>query len=87
MTEPGLSGGNNAPAPARETPAQRLDPLDELRGDLAVVLRVLETRAPVALVLLGRRKANKFSHALEAAQREVRRALAVMGASAGSGSG
>jgi hypothetical protein len=86
VSEPGLFTDNNAPAGTRARPAQQSDPLGELRDDLAMVLRVLETRAPVALVLLGRRKANKFSHALEAARREVRRALEATGASAGSGS-
>ena len=75
-----FESSTHAGAHARERSAPRPDPLGELRGDLAVVLRVLETRAPVALVLLGRRKANKFSHALEAARREVRRALEATGA-------
>ncbi len=59
------------------------DPLDELRDDLAVVLKVLEATLLVALVMLGRRKANRFSHAVEAARREVRRALAATGAESG----
>ncbi len=80
MTEPGLIGANNAPTGTRARPAPQPDPLGELRGDLAVVLRVLEATTPAALVMLGRRKANKFVHALEAARREVRRALAVTGA-------
>jgi hypothetical protein len=50
---------------------------------LGVVLKVLEATSPVALVLLGRKKANRFSHALEAARREVRRALAATGAGPG----
>jgi len=65
---------------AHARPAQRPDPLDELRDDLGVVLKVLEATSPIALVLLGRKKANRFSHALEAARREVRRALAATGA-------
>ena len=80
MADPaGLSGSNtHTGAYARPTP--RPDPLDELRDDLGVVLKVLEATSPVALVLLGRKKANRFSHALEVARREVRRALAATGA-------
>ena len=48
-----------------------------------MVLKVLEATTPAALVLLGRKKANKFVHALEAARREVRRALAAAGAGPG----
>ena len=82
----GLSGGNDARpgVHAREEPAQQrqaaTNPLDELRDDLLVVLKVLQATSPVALVMLGRRKANRFSHAVEAAQREVRRALEATGA-------
>ena len=83
--------GTRAGVHAREEPAQRRqaapdpgpgrpDPLAELRDDLDVVLRVLAATSPVALVMLGRRKANRFSHAIEAAQREVRRALEATGA-------
>ena len=70
----------HAGARARETPAPRPDPLGELRTDLAAVLAVLEA-SPVPA--LGRKKANKFVHALESAQREVRRALAATGAGSG----
>ncbi len=85
VTEPGLSGVNNAHAgaPPRETSAQQPDPLAELRDDLDVVLRVLAATSPVALVILGRKRGNKFVHALEAAQREVRRALEATGAGRG----
>jgi hypothetical protein len=76
----GVSGVNNAHTGGCARPAPRLDPLDELRDDLGVVLKVLEAPSPIALVLLGRKKANRFSHALEAARREVRRALAATGA-------
>ena len=48
-------------------------------------MRVLEATTPAALVLMGRRKANRFSHALEAARREIRRALEATGARAGPG--
>jgi hypothetical protein len=84
--QPGLIGGNDAHAGTRARPAQRLDPLGELRGDLAVVLKVLEATSPVALAMLGRKKANRLGHALEAARREVRRALEATGAGSGSGS-
>ena len=82
MAEPGLSGSNTHTG-ARVRPAPQSDPLDELRDDLAVVLKVLEAPSPIALVLLGRKKANRFSHALEAVRREVRRALAATGAGPG----
>ncbi len=85
--QPGFIDVNNAHTgtPAREDrkPASRLDPLDELRGDLAVVLRVLEATSPVALAMLGRKRGNKFLHALEAARREIRRALEAAGARPG----
>ena len=71
-----------AGAHAREAPAPRPDPLGELRTDLAAVLAVLEA-SPVPA--LGRKRANRISHALEAARREVRRALEAAGASEGSG--
>ena len=65
---------------ARETPAPRPDPLGEVRRDLEAMLALLQaTRAPV----LGRKKANKFVHALEAARREVRRALEAAGSGPG----
>ena len=83
--QPGLIGSNSAHADTRARPAQQSDPLGELRGDLALVLKVLEATSPIGLVILGRRKANKFAHAVEAARREVRRALEATGASAGSG--
>jgi hypothetical protein len=53
-----------------------------LRDDLAVVLKVLEA-SPVPA--LERKRANRLGHALEAARREVRRALELLGASAGPG--
>ena len=74
------SGGNNAHAGTHARQAQRPDPVDELRGDLAVVAKVLGATSPVALVMLGRKRANKVLHALTAAQREVRRALEATGA-------
>jgi hypothetical protein len=70
------------PAPARERPAPHPDPLGEFRSDLAAVLAVLEV-SPVPA--LGRKRANRLGHALEAARREVRRALEVVGAGPGSG--
>ncbi len=80
MAEPGLFTGNNAPAGTRARPAPQPDPLDEVRRDLAAVLALLEaTRAPV----LGRKRGNRFAHALEAARREVRRALEAAGAGPG----
>ena len=63
-------------AHARGGPAPRPDPLGELRTDLAAVLAVLEA-SPVPP--LGRKRANRISHALEAARREVRRALEAAG--------
>ena len=69
-----------AGVPPREVhhrPAPRPDPLAELKTDLAAVLAVLEA-SPVPA--LGRKRANRISHALEAARREVRRALAATGA-------
>ncbi len=51
-----------------------------MRRDLEAVLALLQaTRAPV----LGRKKGNKFVHALEAARREVRRALEAAGSGPG----
>ena len=65
-------------AHAREMPAPRPDPLGEFRGDLALVLKVLEA-TPVPPVL-GRKRSNRVGHALEVARREVRRALETAGA-------
>ncbi len=78
----GLSGGNSAPAGTRARPAQPLDPLGEVKRDLEAVLALLQATWPP---VLGRKKANKFVHALEAARREVRRALEAMGAGPGPG--
>ncbi len=65
-------------ADARETP--RPDQLGEVRRDLAAVLALLEaTRVPG----MGRKRGNRLGYALEAARREVRRALAVVGAGPG----
>jgi hypothetical protein len=65
---------------AREMPAPRPDPLGEVRRDLAAVLALLEaTRVPG----MGRKRGNRLGYALEAARREVRRALAVVGAGPG----
>ena len=75
MTDPGLIGGNNAHAGTRARPAQQLDPRGALRRDLTAVLALLEATSPVALVMLGRKRRNRVGHALEAARREVRRAL------------
>ena len=81
MTDPaGLFTDNSAPAGTRARPAQQPDPLDELRTDLAVVAKVLGATSPIALLMLGRKRANKVLHALAAAQREVRRALEATGA-------
>lgn len=60
--------------------AERPDPLGELQADLLAILRVLEVTTPAALAMLGRKKANRFSHSVAAAQREVRRALEATGA-------
>ena len=77
MTEPGLFTGNNAPAGTRARPVPRLDPLAEVRRDLEAVLALLEATRVRGM---GRRRDNKFAHAVEAARREVRRALAATGA-------
>jgi hypothetical protein len=76
----GLSGSNtHTGAHARLTPLP--DPLAELKGDLAAILKFLEaTRTPVVMVLLGRRRGNRFGHAMEAMKRELRRALEATGA-------
>ncbi len=79
----GLSGGNSAPAGTRARPAQPLDPLGEVQRDLEAVLKLLQATTPIALVTLGRQRVNKFIHALEAAKREIRRALAATGGGAG----
>jgi hypothetical protein len=79
----GLSGGNDARTGVHARPAQQPDPLVELRGDLALVLKVLEATTPAALVMLGRKRGNRFAHALEAARRELRRALAATDAGSG----
>ncbi len=78
MADPaGVSGGNSAPAGTHARPAPLPDPLAELKGDLAAILVFLEaTRMPVVMVLLGRKRGNRFAHALEAMKRELRRALA-----------
>ena len=68
-------------APARETPALRLDTLGEVKRDLAAVLALLEATRVRGM---GRRRDNRFAHALEAARREVRRALEAAGAGSGS---
>jgi hypothetical protein len=79
------------PAHARERPAQRpeagasaasADPLGEVRRDLAAVLALLDATRVQGM---GRRRDNQFAHALEAARREVRRALDATGAGAGPG--
>ena len=82
MTEqPGLSGSNSAHTDAHARPAPLPDPLAELKGDLAAILVFLEaTRTPVVMALLGRRRGNKFAHALEVVRRELRRALEATGA-------
>ena len=72
-------------APARETPALRLDPLGEVKRDLEAVLALLEALLEATRVRgMGRRRDNRFAHALEAARREVRRALEAAGAGSGS---
>jgi hypothetical protein len=60
--------------------AERPDPLGEVKRDLAAVLALLEATPVPAL---GRKRANRLSHALEAARREVRRALQATGAGPG----
>ncbi len=62
---------------AREMPAQQPDPLGEVRRDLEAVLALLEATRVRGM---GRRRDNRFAHALEAARREVRRALEAAGA-------
>ena len=69
-----------ASAPARLAP--RPDPLGEVRRDLAAVLALLDATRVQGM---GRRRDNQFAHALEAARREVRRALDATGAGAGPG--
>ncbi len=49
---------------AREMPAPRPDPLGEVRRDLAAILALLEASP---LPALGRKRGNRFAHALEAA--------------------
>ena len=80
MAEPELFTGNNAPAGTRARPVPRLDPLAEVRRDLEAVLALLEATRVQGM---GRRRDNKFAHALEAARREVRRALDAAGAGSG----
>ena len=66
-----------AGAPAREAPAPRPDPLGEVRRDLAAVLALLEATRVRGM---GRKRDNRFAHAVAEARREVRRALEVAGA-------
>ncbi len=82
VEQSGLSGGNDARpgVHARETAAQQPDPLGEVQRDLEAVLKLLQATTPIALVPLGRQRVNKFLHALQSAQREVKRALAATGA-------
>ncbi len=79
VEQSGLSGGNDARpgVHARETAAQQPDPLGELRDDLGVVLRVLETMRPQGM---GRHRTNKIAHSLAQARREIRRAIELVGA-------
>ena len=84
MADPAGLSGSNTHTGAHARPASQPDPLAELKGDLAAILKFLEaTRTPVAMVMLGRKRGNRFAHALEAARREVRRALEVTGAGLG----
>jgi hypothetical protein len=62
---------------AQGMPAPRPDPLGEVKRDLAAVLALLEATRVRGM---GRRRDNRFAHAVEAARREVRRALEVAGA-------
>jgi hypothetical protein len=80
VTDPaGVFTHSSAPAGTHARPAQQPNPVEELRDDLAVVAKVLGATSPVALLMLGRRRANRVMHALQAAQREVRRALEATG--------
>ncbi len=80
--QPGIIDGNSARPGVHARPAQQAHPLDELRRDLTAVLSLLQaTRTPV--LALGRKRANRFSHAVEAARREVRRALEATAAGPG----
>jgi hypothetical protein len=72
-----FDSGTQAGVHARELRhklAPRPDPLGELRTDLAAVLAV----SPVPA--LERKRTNRISHAIEAARRELRRALEAAGA-------
>jgi hypothetical protein len=80
MADPaGLIGVNNAHTGAHARPAQQSDPLGEMRRDLAAVLALLEATRAQGMGL-GGKKLNRLGHALEAAKREVRRALEATGA-------
>ena len=68
--------GTRAGVHAREEPAPRLDPLGEVKRDLEAVLALLQATRVRGM---GRRRDNQFAHAVAAAQREVRRGLAVLG--------
>ena len=82
MAEPGLFTDNNAHTGTRARPAQQPDPLGEVRRDLEAVLALL---VATRVRGMGRRRDNRFAHALEAARREVRRALEATGGGSASG--
>ena len=75
--QPGLISGNNAHTGGRARPAPQPDPLVELRRDLEAVLALLQATQVQGM---GRKRSNRLGHALEAARREVRRALEATGA-------
>jgi hypothetical protein len=81
MADPAGLSGSDTHTGAHARPALRLDPLGEVKRDLEAVLALLEATRVRGM---GRRRDNRFAHALEAARREVRRALEAAGAGSGS---
>ena len=85
MADPAGLSGSDTHTGAHARPALRLDPLGEVKRDLEAVLALLEALLEATRVRgMGRRRDNRFAHALEAARREVRRALEAAGAGSGS---
>lgn len=65
---------------ARPRPASRPDPLAEVKASLGEALALLEGPRAAVPPVLGRKRANRLGHAVEAARRELRRALQAAGA-------